>query len=424
MDNRNIKIIDENNIDRNGKVICGFTDNGNNYVLYYIGRDEDNDNLFVSKVINKLDGTSNMINIDDNNEKERIDDIARKLVRYSIDTDADILNEKTVSIDGKTININGVIFNKEQSINVPKTYVATVKKSVSKVAYDFFKTNELNNNIDNVFNKNDNSIFANFGVDSVVEETNESTIVNAITEPVHEEVKTEEVASAKDDTVLEVPKDLLVDAKKEEKVVETPIESVKYEEKIPEVSPVSLEAETSPAVEPILPVADSVEVKPVEAPIEPKKPETIPNPIVDSKPVGTPLPVSDESKTEPIPVSPISAVSSVTPVNNVETEPVFFDGSKETNLNNALNEVSTDKVVSSEASDVNSLRDFGTSDKDLKNEPSVENKAVEAPVEAKKLTRSKGFANNKFFTIVAIILFAAACCFLGYEAFKYFTMTK
>ena len=41
MDNRNVKIVDENNIDREGKVICGFSDNGNNYVLFFVNRDEE-----------------------------------------------------------------------------------------------------------------------------------------------------------------------------------------------------------------------------------------------------------------------------------------------------------------------------------------------------------------------------------------------
>ena len=35
-----------------------------------------------------------------------------------------------------------------------------------------------------------------------------------------------------------------------------------------------------------------------------------------------------------------------------------------------------------------------------------------------------GFANNKFFMVIAIMFFVASCVFLGYEVFNYFQVTK
>ena len=35
-----------------------------------------------------------------------------------------------------------------------------------------------------------------------------------------------------------------------------------------------------------------------------------------------------------------------------------------------------------------------------------------------------GFANNKFFMVIAILIFVGACVFLGYEAFTYFQAVK
>ena len=42
----------------------------------------------------------------------------------------------------------------------------------------------------------------------------------------------------------------------------------------------------------------------------------------------------------------------------------------------------------------------------------------------KKLTKKAGFANSKFFMLVAIAFFLASCIFLGYEVFNYFQLTK
>ena len=210
--------------------------------------------------------------------------------------------------------------------------------------------------------------------------------------------------------MLEAPQTLIQEQKEE--VVATPSVPTEVTPVIPVV------------VQPNLPVQENVEVKKEEvAPVANVQPEA---PVLEQNKVETtPDVLKQEVKTEPIPVTPVPVLPTepaVMPV--LEPEPkLFFDGSKESNLNSALGETSDDKVVKTDDNNVESLREFGTSDKPANNlssqnisEPEVSN--------VKTLTRSKGFASNKFFTVVAIVLFLAACVFLGYEAFQYFTMTK
>lgn len=92
MESKNVRVIDEHNIDREAKIICKFTIDGNDYVLYSIERDEEKDNLFVSKLVKNNDGTSNMVNIDDNGEKQRINEVVKELVSYSINNEEGVLN--------------------------------------------------------------------------------------------------------------------------------------------------------------------------------------------------------------------------------------------------------------------------------------------------------------------------------------------
>ena len=99
---------------------------------------------------------------------------------------------------------------------------------------------------------------------------------------------------------------------------------------------------------------------------------------------------------------------------------LVFDGSKESNLNKALGEAVNDNVMVT--SNVEPIREFGvdTVNTEISKEAVVsENPSVESNSKPKVLTRS-GFADNKFFMVVAIAFFLASCIFLGYEVFNYF----
>lgn len=445
MDNRNVKTFDENNIDRDGKVICGFSDNGNDYALFYINKNPEKDNLFVTKVVNNLDGTANMVSIENPDEKANVNALVKGLIMYSINNENDVLSGNKVVIDGREIQINNVLFNKEQRIVIPKSYVTSADRKAVKVAFDFFKLNEEVKKDDSVFENNDNTIF-----ESVLPSlNNEETKVDEFTTNSNAgEVKAEEklpdnvmpvepTVLPTSEPVIEEPKfdetvanliakDNVQEIQKQESSTPTPVTPVVPLEETKEVVP-----EVKEEVTPILPVETPVlHVKEEPKPIFPVEENAVKNDNPDQSKMNIVMGPVDEKKveevkTEPVPVTPVSVIPTVSPVTESTTsEPkLFFDGSKETNLNMALGEASTDKVVSGEVSDVQSLREFGTSDKALENSVSTE-PVVSEEVNAKKLTRSKGFANNKFFTVVAIILFIAACVFLGYEAFQYFTMTK
>ena len=121
MKNKNVKVIDEHGIDRKASVVFSVDVDGSDYVVYWIERDTDNDNIFVSKLIKNIDGTSNMMNIEDSMEKGKISDIVKELIKYSIDNESNKLSNKTVTLpSGKVVNMTSVLINNEQNIKLRK----------------------------------------------------------------------------------------------------------------------------------------------------------------------------------------------------------------------------------------------------------------------------------------------------------------
>ena len=120
--NNIIKIIDEHEINREAKIITYISLDGNDYAVYTISRDEENANIFVSKVIN-----SSFVNITDANEKFKLDNFVKNLIKRSVDNssldDVKFTNFKVV--DG-------------QRINVKETYVATIKKDIATKAINYY----------------------------------------------------------------------------------------------------------------------------------------------------------------------------------------------------------------------------------------------------------------------------------------------
>lgn len=442
MESKNIKVIDEHGIDREANIICKFSIDNSDYVLYSISRDEENDNLFASKLLNNNDGTANMVNIEDNFERSKINEIVKDLVTYSLRNKNDNVSSKISLPGGNEVIISDVLFNKEQNINVSKTYITTVKKEVIKVSEDFYKNNKKLEDL--VEEQKIETVPVMPEVESVRVDAEPAVDASVVDEPTNEEIMNSFVEEPKEETVVEAPV---------EPVSEEPI-STSEDTKV-ETQPVVLENETVvsevKAEAPIETHTSTVEpVLPVVEPLQTETPVVSEAPKVDDivLPVTNVAPSSDkaeETKTEPAPIiptvsaipvmpvqEPVKAVEPVSPVNdsnNIEpavtevnkpdTE-LIFDASKETNLNFALGEVSSDTSV--KVDDASSFREFG------QDEPVVnttENVPVmtEAP-KVKTLTRSKGFANSKFVTVIAILFFIAACVFLGYEVFHYFQLTK
>ena len=220
-----------------------------------------------------------------------------------------------------------------------------------------------------------------------------------------EPVTPEPVAPVLEEVANEMPS---VPEAQPEIPVAIPVEEPKIE-LAPETQPIATPV-VEPVLEPVIPEMPAVEVPPV-LPVEGPKVELSAQPEVMPAPVEMPI---ASLPTEPTPeVSPDLAeppIPQVIPVAPSEPQ-LVFDGSLETNL------------LSTQESGVQSLREFGVDNPQVN--ANVTPKVV-TPTESqgKVLTKSKGFANNKFFMVIAIVFFIAACVFLGYEAFRYFQIVK
>ena len=348
---------------------------------------------------------------------------------------------RVVLADGKNVDISNVLFNKEQRINVSRTYVTTVKKAVSKVSSKFFKVDEIKKpdlDATAVFNTLPKEEVNNLEMampELNVEETKE--------EP---EIKQEPEIMAVDDKKVE---EIITPQVKEEKVA---LENVANElvaglpEQKPAEEPIKIEVPVKEEEHPVL-----EEKEPEVAPLpqvdnnslnlametheeEVKEPESIDNnlndltvheelpPVEEVKPVEAVVPpVVEEIKQTEVETPAVANLTETTvptpePAPVTEEPRLFFDGTNEINLNKVLDEGSEEKVVVAPQEGVTSLREFGM------DEPAEVQMQEPVETEVKTLTRSKGFANNKFFVVIAIAFFVASCVFLGYEAFQYFQL--
>ena len=403
IESKNIKVIDEHNIDRTANKICVVDVDGSDYIIYSIERDSDNDNIFVSKLLSNINGTSNMINIEDSMEKEKMASLVKELIKYAVDTEKVRLDTREIILaSGKKISfVSKNIDKKEQNINVQKTYITTVKKAVTKVTEDFYDIKEevkVEEPVSDIFPTND-----------IPKETHEDilpdiipNIVPPVESPVVEAPKVEEPkVEVPSEVTPEIPSINIPNM--EEKKMETPSSiGIKPVSEITvndiQSTPVTEPAAILPTPEPVeKPVEVSIPVTPViPTPAVPPMPETVSAPVVESPVVSTPI---------------------QTPVEKKENV-LVFDGSKESNLNEALGEVSNDKTVLTQ--NVEPIREFGVDEvKSVeKSEPVVNT------TQTNTNGKMAGFANNKFFMVIAILFFVSACVFLGYEAFKYFSLVK
>lgn len=394
MESKSIKIVDEHGIDRTANVIFSIDVDGSDYVVYWIERDNESDNIFVSKIIKNIDGTASMINIEDSMEKAKIAEIVKELITYSVKSEDNNITSQNVFLpSGKSVVILTILINKEQNINVQKTYITTVKKAVTKVTEDYYK---IDNSKEVIFE--DVPVFPIEDTKNVNDNApSVSPVVNDTIPEVREEVKSAEVEPV---SVLPVP----------EVKMEMPKATIPTEIKTDIVTP----SIVPPVIEPVLNEGVSVDksvsiISPVKEEVKP-----IPQPVTADVKIPDPI-LTPNQPVNPIPVVNEPIVSQAPTVNKL-----VFDGSKESNLNKALGEAVNDNVMVT--SNVEPIREFGvdTVNTEISKEAVVsENPSVESNSKPKILTRS-GFADNKFFMVVAIAFFLASCIFLGYEVFNYF----
>ena len=433
MESKNIKIVDEHGIDRIANIVCSIDVDGSDYVIYWIERDNNNDNLFISKILKNNDGTSTMMNIEDSMEKSNLSEIVKELVTTAVkDNEHDYLNADNISLkNGKNIKISNVLFNKEQNINVQKTYITTVEKAATKVTEKYY----------HVEKKPEVVMEAAPVVETPAPEVKpiEMPSLEEVTQTVPElekispEVPVLEVPFQNENPapapIPEIPND----------VVETVVEPV-----MPEVMPVTPEiapVSTPEVVVPVAPVVPSVAPEIVQPMVEEPNIEARMN-IIGANPALQPIPEPEVAPVPEVAVNPEPVVTPVVPIPPVAATPVmpeavvapaapevsstnspqtklFFDGSKETNLAGVFEGNSDDTQPIVAAPEVASIREFGQDEPVI---PLVNDVTPAVQEQPKTLTKSPGFANNKFFLVIALTFFLASCVFLGYEVFKYVQM--
>ena len=375
MNTKNIKVIDEHNIDRNANIMFAFELEGSEYVTYWIERDEENSNIFVSKVIKNIDNTYSMLDVEDTNEKNKLNEIIKALITNSVESQADKLAGNSVTLgDGKVVKFISVSFNKEQRLNIPKTYITTVKKEVVRVAEKYYYVElvvEQPKVVENIF--------------PTVTEPSNDIFPEIPVQPTPVVVETPQVV----DSVLEMPV-----------ITETPV------------------------ITPTASVEVPVQILPTEVPVVENASATA---VVEPIAVTQPTPVVAETPVvEPVVVQPAPEPAAVVIPQEVQ-QPLVFNASKETNLNAALGEVANTATIPVE--NIQTVREFGI-------DAPVSQSAVVTPTPQQVLSdnstvndeilasKNGGFANSKFFMFVAIAFFLASCVFLGYEVFSYFQITK
>lgn len=358
MNSKIIKVVDEHGIDRNASIMYGFELDGSGYVSYSIERDEENSNIFISKVLRNFDNTFNMIDIDDSMEKAKLVDIVKKIITNAVESSDDKNAGNSLLLDdGKLIKFINVNFNKEQRINVQKTYITTVKKEVVRVVEKFYAFETF------------------FEEQKVVEDIFPNVAPVVSTTPVE---NVEPIISEIPQVNLDIPQ-VDVSSNLNNNVISAP----------------------SPSID----VVSSNNISQLN----------------EHVPLEVPSVVEPITVSEPIVNETVNVVS--TPV--VEAQPLVFNASKETNLNAALGEVASSSTIPVE--NIAPVREFGVEEPvvaPILTEQNVQSNVVNNNVMPSEMSKKGGFANSKFFMVIAISFFLASCIFLGYEVFNYFQLTK
>ena len=116
-----IELIDiDGNIKFMSLIICGINYGNQDYVIYSIKRDEEEDNIFVSKLVKSSSGSA-MDNNFSGGEKEALEDVVKSIISKD---NIDVLKSKGIALN-KDIDL--VKINK---FSVMNCYVTTVRRSL------------------------------------------------------------------------------------------------------------------------------------------------------------------------------------------------------------------------------------------------------------------------------------------------------
>ena len=81
---KKFKITDEQNIEREANLITIFESDGKEYAVYSIDRDAETVNIFVSSLEKDSAGNDILKDIEDANEKQKIDNIVKEIIKLPL----------------------------------------------------------------------------------------------------------------------------------------------------------------------------------------------------------------------------------------------------------------------------------------------------------------------------------------------------
>ena len=434
MNNKVINIKTDGGVSRQAISITGFVLDGSDYNMYCIDRNdgEGRDNIHVSKLIKNSDGTYAMRDIVDAGEKLNVSNVVKALITTAYkDKDNGTYGKDTINIDGKEIKLFPVSISTEQIVSADDSYVTTVKKEVSQPTVKYY---ELGGTTDNNLFVEEKPVVEEVARDNGIPVINEEELPKVVpalekaAAPVSEMPTLEPapVASGQNNIpVVDLPEGLLLQP--EVAAPEQPPAVVQPTPVAPTPEPVVAPVENVTVPQPVevnapVPEPAVAEIKPVEFSSVSNSEFIAPQPAAPAANILEPLQVNPEPvKVETPVVNPQPAVTTPEPTPApVINDTLVLDGSRESNLNSALGELSQAIPVSN----IEAVKEFGV------DEPAPAN-VTPAPVAETTFATSgttstgkAGFANSKFFMFIALAFFFASCVFLGYEVFNYFQMVK
>ena len=81
---KKFKITDEQNIEREANLITVFECEAKEYAVYSIDRDAETVNIFVSRIEKDASGIDMLKDIEDPNEKQKVDNIVKELIKLPL----------------------------------------------------------------------------------------------------------------------------------------------------------------------------------------------------------------------------------------------------------------------------------------------------------------------------------------------------
>mgnify|MGYP005761944123 FL=1 len=78
------KITDEKNVERDATLLTVIEVDEKEYVIYSIDRDEENVNIFVSELKKDSNGNEIIVDIEDENEKIKLNEIVRNIIKLPL----------------------------------------------------------------------------------------------------------------------------------------------------------------------------------------------------------------------------------------------------------------------------------------------------------------------------------------------------